>query len=106
MVANRRLEGTCAGSVSDKLLTEKLLQALEALLPPKKTDIEPRPAIVDEADYEESDVVEVRARSVPAGSDFFDHGMAQFGEGGDDDWEDEDEEYDEDGGGEPECRAQ
>jgi len=33
-------------------------QALGALLPPKKTDAEPRPEIVDEADFEESDIVD------------------------------------------------
>lgn len=58
--------------------------ALEALLPPKKTDVEPRPAVVDEAEYEESDMVE-------------------FGEGADEEaWEDDDDE----GGAEPECRTQ
>ena len=81
-------------------------QALEALLPPKKTDVEPRPAVVDEAEYEESDMVEVRARSFPADTDFFDQGFAfasQFGEGADEEaWEDDDDE----GGAEPECRTQ
>lgn len=72
-------------------------------MPPKKSDVEPRPAVVDEADYEESDVVEVRGHSLPAESGFFDHPLDQFGEGDDDDWEDEDEEDDEDA---PECRAQ
>lgn len=79
-------------------------QALAALLPPKKTDVEPRLAIVDDADYEESDVVEVRGSSVPAGSTFFDHPLDQFGEGGDEDWEDEEDEDNEDSP--PECRAQ
>jgi DnaJ homolog subfamily A member 2 len=64
--------------------------------------------VVEEADFEESDIVDVRARTYPAGSDFFDHGFStQFGEG-DDDWEDEDgedDEYDEDGG-QPDCRPQ
>lgn len=63
--------------------------------------MQPRPAVVDEAGFEESDIVEVRERSFPASRDFFDHGFAsQFGEGGEEDWEDEDED------GEPECRPQ
>ncbi|KAF8199639.1 hypothetical protein BJ912DRAFT_949789 [Pholiota molesta] len=80
------------------------VQAVEAILPPKRGNVEPLPEVVDEADYEESDIVDVGARSFPAGS-FFDQGFAsQFGEG-DEDWEDEDE--DEDGmGGEPDCRPQ
>ncbi|THH19798.1 hypothetical protein EW146_g1418 [Bondarzewia mesenterica] len=78
--------------------------ALEALLPPKKADVEPKPQVVDEVPYEESDMVEVRARSFPAGSDFFDQVFAsQFGEGADDDaWEDDEDED----GAEPECRTQ
>ncbi|KAF8623722.1 hypothetical protein AX17_007419 [Amanita inopinata Kibby_2008] len=63
-------------------------QALAALLPPKKPELQPPPETVDEAVYEESDIVD-------------------FG-GGDDDgaWEDEDED-DEDGlGAEPDCRTQ
>ncbi|KAF7985661.1 hypothetical protein HWV62_2195 [Athelia sp. TMB] len=82
--------------------------ALQSLLPPKKTDVTPGPAVVDEADFEESDILDVRGRSFPPGSDFFDHGFhSQFGEG-EDDWEDDDEDedpYDEDGA-EPECRQQ
>ncbi|EEB90818.1 hypothetical protein MPER_10928, partial [Moniliophthora perniciosa FA553] len=63
-------------------------KALEQLLPPKKADVEPQPEIVDDADFEESDIME-------------------FGEGDEDDWEDEDEDF----GfgprpGEPECRPQ
>lgn len=69
----------------------------------------PQPPVVDEAEFEESDIVDVRARSFPAGSDFFDQGFqSQFGDG-DDDWEDEDEEggsYNDHMGGEPECRQQ
>lgn len=58
---------------------------------------------MDEADFEESDIVDVRARSFPAG-DFFDQAFAsQFGED-EDDWEDDDEDDDEDG--EPDCRPQ
>lgn len=79
------------------------LQALEKLLPPKRTEVDPLPAVVDEADFEESDIVDVRARSFPAG-DFFDQAFAsQFGED-EGDWEDEDEDEDEDG--EPDCRQQ
>ncbi|KAG1747085.1 uncharacterized protein EDB91DRAFT_1245535 [Suillus paluster] len=83
--------------------------ALERLLPPKKLDMDPMPEIVDEVPYEEGDIVDVRARSFPAGSDFFDQGFAsQFGDGDEDDWEDEDDDdYDNDDmGGEPECRPQ
>lgn len=82
---------------------------MERLLPPKKDDMDPMPEIVDEVPYEEGDIVDVRARSFPAGSDFFDQGFAsQFGEGDEDDWEDEDgDDYGEDNmGGEPECRPQ
>ncbi|KAG9315267.1 hypothetical protein JVU11DRAFT_4401 [Chiua virens] len=82
--------------------------ALETLLPPKKADIEPAPEIVDEAPFEEAELEDVRARCFPASSDFFDEGFAsQFGEGDEDDWEDEDDDYDDHGlGGEPECRPQ
>lgn len=50
----------------------------------------------------------MRARCFPASSDFFDEGFtSQFGEGDEDDWEDEDDDYDDHGlGGEPECRHQ
>lgn len=88
-------------------LLQRRVQTLQSLLPPKKTDVSPAPAIVDEAEFEESDILDVRGRSFPPGSDFFDHGFhSQFGEG-DDDWEDDDDEdpYDEDGA-EPECRQQ
>ncbi|TFK49892.1 DnaJ-domain-containing protein [Heliocybe sulcata] len=62
--------------------------ALENLLPPKKVEVEPQPAVVDEADFEECDI-------------------ADFGED-EDDWEDEDEEEDfhPGMGGEPDCRQQ
>jgi DnaJ family protein A protein 2 len=80
------------------------------MLPPKKTEMSPPPPVVDEAEFEESDIVDVRARSFPAGSNFFDQGFqSQFGED-DDDWEDEDDEDNEDlddgHGTEPECRQQ
>jgi DnaJ family protein A protein 2 len=70
-------------------------------------EMSPRPPVVDEAEFEESDIVDVRARSFPAGSDFFDQGFqSQFGEG-EDDWEDEDDGDLEDHiGAEPECRQQ
>lgn len=72
-------------------------------MPPKKPELSPLPEIVDEANYEEGDVVDVRARSFPPGSDFLNHGFAsQFGENDEDAWTDEDEEDD----GEPECRPQ
>lgn len=82
------------------------MQTLQSLLPPKKSDVSPAPAVVDEAEFEESDILDVRGRSFPPGYNFFDHGHSQFGEG-DEDWEDEDEEdpYEEDGA-EPECRQQ
>lgn len=82
-------------------------QLLVSLLPPKKEDLDPQPAVVDDAKYEESDLADVRARSFPPGFDFFHHG-AQFGEGDEDGWEDEDEDEDEMHmhGEPPECRQQ
>ncbi|KAF9048597.1 DnaJ-domain-containing protein [Panaeolus papilionaceus] len=78
------------------------MKALEAVLPPKKQDLDPQPAVVDEAAFEESDIVDVRARSYPASQNFFDHGFpSQFG-GDEDDWEDEDD----DDMDEPDCRPQ
>lgn len=68
--------------------------------------MEPCPEVVDEADFEESDIVEVRARSVPASQNFFDHGFSsQFGDD-EDDWEDEDDEDDEHFGHGPDCPTQ
>ncbi|KAF9266541.1 DnaJ-domain-containing protein [Marasmius fiardii PR-910] len=98
-------------------------KALEALLPAKKSDadVQPRPEIVDEASFEESDIMEVRAQSYEASHNFFDHGFShQFGEGDEDDWEDDDDDDDDDfdggfggfGGGysggprDPDCRTQ
>lgn len=84
------------------------------MLPPKTMEMSPRPSVVDEADFEESDIVDVRARSFPASSDFFDQAyQSQFGED-DDDWEDDDgddddgdgDPYDDHMGAEPECRQQ
>jgi DnaJ homolog subfamily A member 2 len=72
------------------------------LIPPKKEDIDPLPATIDEADFEETDLLEVRSRSFPASADFFDRSFAsQFGEGNEADWQTED-----DDGSEPECRPQ
>ncbi|EGO24656.1 hypothetical protein SERLADRAFT_449414 [Serpula lacrymans var. lacrymans S7.9] len=62
-------------------------KAVEQLLPPKKAEMDPPPAIIDEAPYEESDIVE-------------------FGEGNEDDWEDDDDPYGNPMGAEPECRPQ
>ncbi|KDR78916.1 hypothetical protein GALMADRAFT_64281, partial [Galerina marginata CBS 339.88] len=62
------------------------IQAVEAILPSKRVDVDPQPEVVDEADYEESDIVD-------------------FGEGDEENWEDEDD--DDDGDGEdPDCRPQ
>ncbi|KZT29690.1 DnaJ-domain-containing protein [Neolentinus lepideus HHB14362 ss-1] len=62
--------------------------ALERVLPPKKAEVEPKPPVVDEADYEECDI-------------------ADFGDD-EDTWEDEDDEDDfhPGMGEEPECRQQ
>ncbi|KAF6757205.1 DnaJ-domain-containing protein [Ephemerocybe angulata] len=72
------------------------LKALASLLPPKKKELEPLPAIVDEVPYEESDIGDLR-------SSFLDHEgfEGQFDEH-DSDWSDEDDDED----GEPECRPQ
>ncbi|KAI0787817.1 DnaJ-domain-containing protein [Fomes fomentarius] len=79
-------------------------QALAAVLPPKKPEMDPKPAVVDEVPFEESDIVDVRETPFPAGSNFFDHASGfQFGEDDEADWEDDD---DDDDGTEPECRTQ
>jgi len=62
-------------------------ETLLSLIPPKKTDIEPRPAVVTTAAFEEADIEE-------------------FGEGDEDDWVEDEDDEDEFGGGEPECRPQ
>lgn len=111
-----RSKGAYRGNliIGDNLLSSQSrfhrfpLQALEQLLPPKKDDIDPLPEVVDEAQFEESDIVEVRSRSFPASQDFFDHAFpSQFGED-EDTWEDEDDEDDDHMhmGPEPECRPQ
>lgn len=80
------------------------------LLPPKKRELEPYPETVKEARYEESDIVDVRARSFPASADFFDQGFpSQFGGDDEDGWVDEEDEDEDDFGrmgAEPECRPQ
>ncbi|KAI0077869.1 DnaJ-domain-containing protein [Panus rudis PR-1116 ss-1] len=81
-------------------------KTLEALLPPKKPEMDPKPAVIDEVPFEESDIVD--ARETPSGaSNFFEHGFANhYGDGDDEDeWSDED---DDDMGPhmEPECRQQ
>ncbi|RPD75245.1 DnaJ-domain-containing protein [Lentinus tigrinus ALCF2SS1-7] len=78
-------------------------QALEAILPPKKPEMDPKPAVVDEVPFEASDIVDVRETPFPAGSNFFDHPSGfQFGDGDEADWEDDEDDED----GEPECRPQ
>lgn len=78
-------------------LTCLFFQALESLLPPKKNDIQPLPSVVDDLEFEETDLAEVRSRSYPAGPNFFDQGFPyQFGEGDDDDWLDDDDDDDDD----------
>jgi DnaJ homolog subfamily A member 2 len=65
------------------------------------------PEIVDEVAFEEGTLAEVRDH--PAGSGFFDQVfLPQFGEGDENDWEDEegDGDEDEDDGGPPECQPQ
>lgn len=80
------------------------------LLPPKRIDAEPRPEVVHEAAFEESDIVDVRSRSFPATSSFFDHGFpSQFGGNDENDWvdEDDDDRQTDDGmGPEPQCQPQ
>ena len=87
-------------------------QALGSLLPPKKPEMDPRPAVVDEVPFEESDLVDVRSQRF-SGSAFFDRSAfgRQFGED-EDAWEDEDEDEDDEDdewgphGHEPECQPQ
>ncbi|KAI0768127.1 DnaJ C terminal domain-containing protein [Trametes elegans] len=79
-------------------------QALGGLLPPKKPEMDPKPAVVDEVPFEESDIVDVRETPFNASSSFFDHASGfQFGGGDEDEWEDDE---DEDDDMEPECRTQ
>ncbi|KAJ7284669.1 hypothetical protein C8J57DRAFT_699231 [Mycena rebaudengoi] len=62
-------------------------QALASLIPPKKADIDPRPAVVSTAAFEEADIEE-------------------FGEGDEADWVEDDEDDEYGGPGEPDCRPQ
>lgn len=99
------------GPLNIELLMYPPVQTLRSVLPPKKNDVEPRPAVVEEAEFEESDLVDVRARSFPASANFFDQGFpSQFGSK-EEDWDDEDEDedgndFDEDVMGQPECNPQ
>ncbi|KDQ15893.1 hypothetical protein BOTBODRAFT_31341 [Botryobasidium botryosum FD-172 SS1] len=62
--------------------------AIEKLLPPKKADISPRPEVVDDVEYEHTDV-------------------GNFGDDDDDEeWDSDDDEDDEDEMGAPDCRPQ
>lgn len=70
------------------------------MLPPKKPEVTPAPLVVEEATYEDTNVVDVRARSFTAGSDFFNHGTQFGGEGA---WTDEEEDESHE---EPDCRHQ
>ncbi|KAG6909944.1 hypothetical protein DXG01_014213 [Tephrocybe rancida] len=84
-------------------------KALEPLLPPKRSNPEPLPEVVTEAEFEEIDIMDVRFRSFAADQAFFDDLSPQFGGDEDEDWEDEDEEgdeYDEGMGPQPECNPQ
>ena len=87
-----------------------LLQALESLLPPKKPELSPLPDTVDEVKYEEADIVDVRARSFPAGADFLNQSFSfsQFGENDEDAWIDDDDEgmHGDEDDMEPDCRHQ
>lgn len=69
--------------------------------------MDPRPAVIDEVPFEESDIVDVR-ESPFAPSNFFDHGFgaAQFGADNEEDWEDDDDEDDDEIPGQPDCRPQ
>jgi len=72
---------------SDEWLKTVDKKTLLSLIPPKKADIEPRPAVVSTAAFEEADIEE-------------------FGEGDEDDWVEDDDEDEFGGAGEPECRPQ
>ncbi|KAJ7650673.1 hypothetical protein FB45DRAFT_888457 [Roridomyces roridus] len=81
-------------------------KTLLSLIPPKKPDMEPLPEVVTTVAFEEADIEAVRQRYFPA-TDFFDRGFAsQFGEGDEDDWEDDEDDERFGGPGEPECRPQ
>ena len=89
-------------------------QALSALLPPKKPDLDPRPEVVDTPAFEAADPSDVRARSSFGGAeaDFLNrhaYSAFQFGADEEEAWTDDDddgESYDEDGPRQPECQTQ
>jgi DnaJ family protein A protein 2 len=79
-------------------------QSLANLLPPKKADLEPRPAIVDDAEFEVADPTEVRLFPLIYDPSPLTHPL-QFGDGGEDAWEDDEEDgFDDDEG--QDCRTQ
>ena len=67
------------------------------MLPPKKPDITPRPEIVDDVEYEATDVVNVSGRSfaLQGPSDLV--CMSQFGDGDEEEWESDEDEDDAEG---------
>jgi hypothetical protein len=79
------------------------MQSLAKLLPPKKADLDPRPAVVDEAPFEEADPTDVCTSFWS--SDYLLIRLPQFGDGGEEAWVDEDDDYD-DEDGDPDCRTQ
>lgn len=83
-------------------------QTLEALLPPKKPDLDPRPETVDTPAYEDADPEDVRARSfVGEDADFLNrhaYSAFQFGADEEEAWTDDDD--DDDMPGRPECQTQ
>ena len=82
--------------LTDTLSTPRLfdagrIQALSALLPPKKPDLDPRPEVVDAPAFEEADPSDVRARSSFGGdeADFLNrHAYSAFQFGADEEDED------------------
>lgn len=68
------------------------------MLPPRRPDLEPRPAVVDAPKFEEADSADVRTRSFPAGADFLNQSAFsafQFGADEDEDaWTDDDSDND------------
>ncbi|KAG6832823.1 hypothetical protein H0H92_009442 [Tricholoma furcatifolium] len=90
----------------EQWLTTIDAMALEALLPRKRSNPDPLPEVVTDAEFEESDIMDVRFRSFPAGKAFFDEFSPQFGDDDEDDWEDEDDDDDYDEGEQPECNPQ
>lgn len=79
---------------------------MEKLLPPRRPDLEPRPAVVDAPSYEEADSADVRTRSFAADANFLNQSAFsafQFGANDDDDaWTDDDDDDER----HPECPTQ